>query len=123
MIAPKFTRQRSWTSGDDALLLASLDSLTVDELAAKLNRTEQAVRSRINHLGRSLRRDGPLPAYQQSDAGAGYMPTSAQIEAECVKIREGWNETSLVTRIVDDRTRAIVAGESTPPVYSERDWR
>jgi len=115
MIRSRFHQPAPWRPSDDDLIRATIATTPVKDLARQLGRTPQAVRSRANRLGISLRRDG----MDMRDREPEHLPTPEEIEAECAKIREGWTPTTLVSRVVDDATRELLREAVVIPVVSE----
>jgi DNA-directed RNA polymerase subunit RPC12/RpoP len=59
-------RRPAWTPDDDAHLIASATSLTIDELAAQLGRSVAAVQQRLNHLHQLGK---PVPTAREQRSG------------------------------------------------------
>lgn len=127
MIAKKTYRHRApWLPRDDKFLLDNYSTMTVQALAAALERNEHSIRSRLGRLGHRFNsglqgfgRSLQLPLHMQADSGAGYLPTPEEIAAGCASIQAKWSERERISRIACERTRAAIMSAPMPHEHTE----
>ena len=100
MIAKSYRRGRLWTPEDEQFVTDNIATLTIAEIAERIDRSPQAIRNLLQRLGVRLgyvRNANNVPPTHE--------PTREEIVAATAKIRAGWSERERDSRLANDHER------------------